>query len=57
MEIDKQTIFKYLALFGLIATVLLLISFQFIFAIIALIIAIASWLLSKKDSTPPPTKL
>lgn len=50
MDIDKQTIYKYLALFGLIATIFLLVSFQFIFAIIVLIIAIASWLLSKKDS-------
>jgi len=51
MEIDKQTILKYLALFGLIATVLLLVSFQFIFAIVVLIIAISSWLLSKKDTS------
>ena len=51
MEINKQTILKYLALFGLIATILLLVSFQFLFAIIVLIVAIASWLLSKKDSS------
>ncbi len=50
MEIDKQTILKYLALFGLITTVLLLISFQFLFALIVLIVAITSWLLSKKDT-------
>ncbi|KKP68552.1 MAG: hypothetical protein UR68_C0001G0002 [Candidatus Roizmanbacteria bacterium GW2011_GWA2_35_19] len=50
MEIDKQTIFKYLALFGLIATIFLLVSFQFLFAIIVLIVAIASWLLSKKEN-------
>ncbi|VVA43880.1 conserved hypothetical protein [Candidatus Roizmanbacteria bacterium] len=49
MEIDKQTILKYLALFGLIVFVLLLISFQFLFALVVLIVAIASWLLSKKD--------
>ena len=51
MEIDKQTILKYLTLFGLIATVFLLINFQFLFAIIVLIVAISSWLLSKKDSS------
>ena len=51
MEIDKQTIYKLLALFGLIGTVLLLVSFQFLFAIVVLIIAIVSWLLSKKDSS------
>jgi len=51
MEIDKQTVLKYLAFFGLIATILLLVSFQFLFAIIVLIVTIASWLLSKKDSS------
>ncbi|MFA6017335.1 MAG: hypothetical protein WC744_04590 [Patescibacteria group bacterium] len=51
MEIDQQSILKYLALFGLIATILLLVSFQFIFAIIVLIVAITSWLLSKKESS------
>lgn len=51
MKIDQQTVYKLLALFGLIGTILLLVSFQFIFAIIVLIVAISSWLLSKKDST------
>ncbi|MEK7495386.1 MAG: hypothetical protein AAB788_02740 [Patescibacteria group bacterium] len=51
MEIDKQTILKFIALFGLITTVLLLVSFQFIFALIVLIVAIVSWLLSKKISS------
>ncbi|EKE15214.1 MAG: hypothetical protein ACD_12C00113G0008 [uncultured bacterium] len=51
MEINKQTILKYLALFGLIATILLMISFQFLFALIVLIVAIVSWLLSKKDTS------
>jgi len=51
MELDKQTVFKYLALFGLIATIFLLVSFQFLFALIVLIVAVTSWLLSKKDSS------
>ncbi|MBI5123277.1 hypothetical protein HZA75_05460 [Candidatus Roizmanbacteria bacterium] len=51
MEIDQQTLFKLLALFGLIGAILLLVSFQFLFAIIVLIVAVASWLLSKKDTT------
>lgn len=50
MEINKQTILKYIALFGLIATILLLVSFQFLFAIVVLIVAISSWLLSKKEN-------
>ncbi|MEK7097079.1 MAG: hypothetical protein AAB705_00275 [Patescibacteria group bacterium] len=51
MQIDKQTILKYLALFGLVAAVLLLVSFQFLFAMIVLIVAISSWLLSKKGTS------
>jgi len=50
MEINKQTILKYLTLFGLIAATLLLISFQFLFALIVLIVAITSWILSKKEN-------
>ena len=51
MKMDRQTILKYLAFFGLIVSVFLLVSSQFIFALIVLIAAIASWLLSKKDSS------
>jgi len=51
MEINQQTIFKYLTFFGLIVSILLLINFQFIFAIVVLIIAIASWLFSNKNSS------
>lgn len=51
MNIDQSTIYKGLALFGLIATVLLLVSFQFLFAIIVLIVAITSWIFSQKNTS------
>ncbi len=51
MGIDQQTIYKLLALFGLIGTLLLLVNFQFLFALIVLIVAITSWLLFKQDTS------
>lgn len=51
MGIDQQTIYKLLALFGLIGTAFLLVNFQFIFALIVLIVAISSWLLSSKTDS------
>jgi len=51
MQLDQSTVYKLLALFGLIGTILLLVSFQFLFAIIVLIVAVSSWLLSKNNSS------
>lgn len=48
MEIDKDLVFKFLVLGGLIAGTLLLISFQFLFAIVLFIIAAISYWLWKK---------
>lgn len=48
MNFDQNTILKLLVVGGLIAFILLLISFQFIFAIVVLIVAIVSWYWLKK---------
>lgn len=51
MNFDQNTILKLLIIVGLIAFILLLISFQFVFAVIVLIVAIASYILLKKGGT------
>lgn len=48
MNLDKQDIYKYLSFAGLITFVLLLVNLQVLFAIIILVVAIASWFLSKQ---------
>ncbi len=48
MNLDQNTILKFLVAGSLIAFILLLISFQFVFAIIVLIVAIVSYYLLKK---------
>ncbi len=48
MNFSQEDVLKFLAIGGLIAFILLLISFQFVFAIIVLIIAIIAWYLLKK---------
>lgn len=49
MNLSQEDILKFLIVGGLIAFILLLISFQFVFAIIVLIVAIVSLYLLKKS--------
>lgn len=51
MNIDQNTIIKFLIAGGLIAFILLLISFQFVFAIIILIVVILSYILLNKGGS------
>lgn len=51
MNFDQNTILKFLVVGGLIAFILLLISFQFVFAIIVLIVAIVSYIYLKKGQS------
>lgn len=51
MNLDQNTVLKLLTVGGLIAFILLLISFQFVFAIIVLIVAIISFYLLKKGDS------
>lgn len=48
MNLSQEDVLKFLVISGLIAFILLLLSFQFIFAIVVLIIAIVSFILLKK---------
>lgn len=49
MNLDMEMVLKLLVVGGLISFILLLISFQFIFAVIVLIIVIVSYYLLRKD--------
>ncbi|MBI3366399.1 hypothetical protein HY041_02100 [Candidatus Roizmanbacteria bacterium] len=51
MNFDQEIILKFLVAGGLIAFILLLINFQFLFAIIVLIVAIISYILLNRSQS------